>query len=97
MFFSSGLSARAMDMQAFARAIERIVRRPVIDNTGLAGHFDFDLAFAPEPDGPATTAPDASAPAFATALREQLGLRLDSSRAPVDVLVVDSVQAPKEN
>ena len=98
MFFPSGLSARAMDMYAFTLAIERFVRRPVIDKTALTGRFDFDMTFAPELfDGPAPTAPATNAPAFPTALREQLGLRLESSRAPVDVLVVDAVQAPKEN
>lgn len=97
MFFSSGLTARAMDMYAFALAIEHIVRRPVIDKTGLTGRFDFDMAFAPEFEGPPPAAPAGSAPSFQTALREQLGLRLEGGRAPVNVLVVEEVQAPKEN
>jgi uncharacterized protein (TIGR03435 family) len=97
MFFSSGLSARAMGLDAFAVAIERIVRRPVIDRTGLTGRFDMDMTFAPEFDGPATTAPAGTAPAFATALREQLGLRLEGDRAAMTVLVVDRVERPREN
>jgi uncharacterized protein (TIGR03435 family) len=97
MIFSSGLAARAMDMSAFALVIERVVHRPVIDKTGLEGRFDIDMTFAPEFDGPEPTSPTGNAPAFTTALREQVGLRLESTRAPVNVLVVDTVQSPKEN
>ena len=97
MIFSSGLSARSMDMYAFGLVIERFVQRPVVDKTGLTGRFDFDMTFAPEFDGPAPAAPTSTAPSFQTALSEQLGLRLEGGRAPVDVLIVDAVQTPKEN
>jgi uncharacterized protein (TIGR03435 family) len=101
-----------MDMVAFSIALERIVRRPVNDKTGLQGTFDFDLTYAPEtldtpvgsgivggpaggppPGGPASQ----GGPSLLEALRNQLGLRLEGGRAPVDVLVVDSVQQPTEN
>ena len=96
MFFPGGLSARSMDMFAFAIALERAMRRPVIDKTRLEGRFDLDVTFAPELDGPPVAAA-ASLPALPTALREQLGLRLESGREPVSVLVVDHVQAPSDN
>ena len=112
MFFPGGMSVRAMDMVAFSSALERIVRRPVSDKTGLQGTFDFDLLYAPEtleaPAGstvvgataggppPAGPASQSGASLF-DALRDQLGLRLEGGRAPVDVLVVDNVQPPTEN
>jgi uncharacterized protein (TIGR03435 family) len=82
-----------------ARALESVVGRPVVDETGLTGTFDIDVQWVPEPgvdariQGPLVTAPAASGSIF-TALQEQLGLRLESARGPVDVLVVDSVSRP---
>jgi uncharacterized protein (TIGR03435 family) len=71
-----------------------------MDRTGLAGTFDVVLVFNPEgtlelplPPG-ARARLDPNAPSIFTALREQLGLKLDSGRGPVEVLVVDSVQRP---
>jgi uncharacterized protein (TIGR03435 family) len=98
MFFPGGLSARKMDMSAFAVALARMVRRPVVDRTALTGAFDFDMSYSLDSDGaPPSTGSGNSAPALPTALKEQLGLRFESSRAPVDVLVVDRVQQPADN
>jgi uncharacterized protein (TIGR03435 family) len=71
------------------------VDRAVIDRTGLDGQFDFSLEFA-IPVASAETQPtvDVSGPSLATALREQLGLKLESTRGPVDVLVIDRVERP---
>src|SRR5438477_352566 len=68
------------------------VDRAVIDRTGLDGQFDFSLEFA-IPAASAETQPtvDVGGPSLATALREQLGLKLESTRAPVDVLLIDRV------
>jgi uncharacterized protein (TIGR03435 family) len=63
-------------------------RRPVIDRTGLAGEFNFDVEFAPF-DG----AGDSAAPSLFTALQEQLGLRLETTKAPLDGLVIDRAAA----
>ena len=112
MFFPGGMSVRAMDIGAFSVALERIVRRPVNDQTGLHGEFDFDLTYTldsldapvvadgpggltagPAPRGPAVQ----GGPGLFSALREQLGLRLEGGRALVDVLVVDQVEQPTEN
>jgi bla regulator protein BlaR1 len=80
------------------------VGRIVEDRTGLTGAFDFDLEFAPESAGPpaAGAANDAAQtssdrPSLFTALEEQLGLRLQPLRAPVDVLVIDRLDPPTEN
>ena len=69
------------------------IDRPVLDRTGLKGSYAFTLKFAP----PQNTNPDPDRPPFMTALQEQLGLKLDATRAPVDVLVIDSVERPSEN
>ena len=69
------------------------IDRPVLDRTGLKASYAFALKFAP----PQSTNPDPDRPQFMTALQEQLGLKLESTRAPVDVLVIDSVERPSEN
>ena len=77
--------------------------RKVVNQTGLSGVFDFSIEFAPEM-GPGSQplagggAPDISAqPSIFTALQEQLGLKLESQKGPVDVLVIDHVEMPSEN
>jgi uncharacterized protein (TIGR03435 family) len=78
------------------------VGRTVVDKTGLSGRFDFDLEFAPDqlPQGPplpgAPSPPpiDPNGPSIFTALQEQLGLKLESARGPVEVLVIDHVERP---
>ena len=69
------------------------VDRPVLDRSGLKGNYAFALKFA----APQNTNPDPDRPQFITALQEQLGLRLQAARAPVDVLVIDSVERPSQN
>jgi uncharacterized protein (TIGR03435 family) len=81
-----------------------LVSRPVIDKTGLAGLHDFRLTFAPESAGssllrllsPAPPPPpaDLNAPSLVAALQEQLGLKLESARAPVEVVVIDRFEKP---
>jgi uncharacterized protein (TIGR03435 family) len=74
--------------------------RLVIDKTGLKGEYDFNLQWLPEGESArdsALAAPDESWPSFFTALQEQLGLKLQSTKGPVDVIVVDSVEMPSEN
>jgi uncharacterized protein (TIGR03435 family) len=69
--------------------------RMVVDRTGLTGGWDFDLTFAPEQRGLAPgAAPVSDAPSFFTAIQEQLGLKLESTKGPVDVLVIESVEKP---
>ncbi len=71
------------------------------DKTTLAGAWDYELSFTGEARRGASQAAAArdpnEAPALFTALQEQLGLRLDSRRGPVDVLVIESATQPTEN
>lgn len=71
----------------------------MVDQTGLSGRFDFWMEFAPERPGPPNgdAPPPVEGPAFLDALREQLGLKLESTKAPLRVLVVDKVERPTEN
>jgi bla regulator protein BlaR1 len=75
--------------------------RPIIDKTGLTGRFDFTLEFARERRAPAgADSPVASDPIGPTpleALRDQLGLKLDSTKAAIPILVIDKVERPSEN
>jgi uncharacterized protein (TIGR03435 family) len=73
--------------------------RMVVDRTGLTGNWEFVLTFAAEqrgqpPPGVEVPAPDPNAPSLFTALQEQLGLKLESTKGSVDVLVIDSVEQP---
>jgi uncharacterized protein (TIGR03435 family) len=93
------ISARDIQMDTFAFLLMREVQRPVIDRTELTGRYDLDLNFLPD-SGPMMlngTAINADAPSLTTAVREQLGLRLDPTRAPLDVVVIDRVAAPTDN
>ena len=73
----------------------------MLDQTGLGGAFDFTLDWTPQLNGPtapgSTFQPDESGPTFLEALKEQLGLKLESQTGPVDVLVIDHVEQPSEN
>jgi uncharacterized protein (TIGR03435 family) len=98
-FLPGHLSIRSVDMPAFAFALwQRIVRRPVLDRTGLNGRFDVDLTYWSEFERiNGAPAPENGAPSIFTAVREQLGLTLESTRGPVDVLVIDRVERPTDN
>lgn len=81
--------------------LSQFTQRVVVDRTGLNGSFDIDLSFTPErmPQGPPPPgAPplniDPNGPSLFTALQEQLGLKLESEKAPVEVLVIDHVERP---
>jgi uncharacterized protein (TIGR03435 family) len=79
----------------FAFILSRILDRNVIDRTGLPGYYDISLDFARDivqrPDG-AEPPPNPDAPDIFRALREQLGLRLESAKGPVEFLVVEHAQ-----
>ena len=90
------LGGRTIDQ--IANALSQQLGRAVVNRTGLDGSFDADLDFAPMPPPGATDPPPPSdAPSIFTAIQEQLGLKLDSTRAPVDVLVIDQVEHPTDD
>jgi uncharacterized protein (TIGR03435 family) len=72
------------------------IDRPVVDRTGLAGLYDFWIEIAPQSSASASsdTEPDPNGPTVLEALREQLGLKLEPTTGPVDVLVVDHIEEP---
>ena len=73
--------------------------RYVVDKTGLTGRYDFELRWTPAstPEDTHAESPDSGAPSLFTAVQEQLGLKLEPTKAPVDVLVVDSAKPPTPN
>ena len=94
-FFGNGVF-----MAGIAAGLFQVVDRLVIDRTQLTGRFDFEVRYAEAPgigqpaDRPAAN-PDA--PSIFVAVQEQLGLKLEATRAPIDVVVVDSVRRPSAN
>lgn len=100
----TAIGGRKVTMEMFAVGLTNLynnVDRPVIDQTGLSGTFDYTLEWMPEPDGPmppdAKSQPDVGGPTFAEALRKQLGLKLLAEKAPIDVIVLDRVELPSAN
>jgi uncharacterized protein (TIGR03435 family) len=93
------ITAVGWSMDALTSALGPFVSRVVTDRTGRAGLFDFELKWTPDtmpqqpPDGPPLNI-DPNGPSIFTALQEQLGLKLESARGPVDVVVIDGVQHP---
>ncbi len=97
---SGQLTLRGQTMSALANVLTSLLDRVVVNQTGLAGGFDADALFNVE-GLPGMAAPPAgtdgsanTAPSLFTAIQEQLGLRLDSTQGPVDVLVIDKVERP---
>lgn len=96
------LPARYASMNEFASVLQRAtLERPVVDRTALAGRYDFDLEFAIDETiwGGALGkgSDDAGKPGLFTAIQQQLGLKLQATRGPVPVLVIDHAERPSEN
>jgi uncharacterized protein (TIGR03435 family) len=103
------ITANRTTLTDLANALSRVSDRPILDKTGLSGLFDFQLSFVPDssisgmagPIGagePSATLPlvDGAGPSIFSAL-QQLGLRLESAKYPVEILVVDHLERPSEN
>ena len=91
---------RGYSMARFAQLLMSQLQRPVVDQTGLTGGWNLELTYTP--DQPAvlngvTVTSDPDAPSLFTAVQEQLELKLESSRGPVDVLVIDRISRPTED
>lgn len=97
-------------MVQLSNALTRMpaVNRIVLDRTGLTGGYDFDLTWTPDqmppllaggppPGAPAFPPIDPNGPSLFAAVQEQLGLKLDSTKGPVDIVVVDSAEPPTED
>jgi uncharacterized protein (TIGR03435 family) len=100
------LTVRGATMQDFANLMQSaVLDRPVVDQTGLQGRWDFLLKWTPDESQfgglgakvpPPSDAADAPPP-LSTAIQEQIGLKLEARKAPVPVLVIDHVEPPSPN
>jgi len=107
-----GLSPASVEVQGgtldeFSKLLRPVLDRPVINKTGITGRFDIRVEFSREGtkmagmplmrDGvPAPASDPTDAPSIFTALQEQLGLRLESGKGPVEMLVIDHIERPTE-
>ena len=106
-FRPGNLPASNATMEEFAGVMQAHLDRPVVDQTGLQGRFDFQLQWTPDETqsdslrgpGPAPKPPELveTQPDLFTAIQQQLGLKLESTRVQTDVLVIDKVEKPSEN
>jgi bla regulator protein blaR1 len=104
------IEGQGSTMDNLAHVLSPTVGRTIVDKTGLTGNYDYTLHWTPDdapppmaggPDGarpPGENAPaDTSGPSLLTAIQEQLGLKLESEKGPVDVIVIDHIDKPSEN
>ena len=103
------LSGQGLPVTSLANMLSQELHHTVIDKTGLTGKYDFELNWTPDqgsdpmfkgPDSgqhSSDAAPDSSGPSIFTAVQEQLGLKLQSAKGPVETLVIDHVEMPSEN
>jgi uncharacterized protein (TIGR03435 family) len=85
------MQATKTSMKTLAINLSRLTNRTVIDKTGLSGEYDFALEWAPD------EAVGSDMPSLFTALRQRLGLRLESQRGPVEFIVIDRINKPSAN
>jgi uncharacterized protein (TIGR03435 family) len=96
------INGNAISMGQLANALNGRADRPVVDQTGLTGYFDVDFEWGEMQAGPSDQPPPQGShagddePIF-TALRNELGLKLESTRGPVEILVVDHAEHPTED
>jgi uncharacterized protein (TIGR03435 family) len=102
------LTIGGQTMAAFATNLSRFVGGIVVDKTALTGTYDIELSYAPDPGisptgrdlppgGPPPPPPTTDAPSIFAAVQEQLGLKLEPTKGPVDVLVIDSAEKPTQD
>jgi bla regulator protein blaR1 len=100
------LTVQSVGMDQIAHLFTQQTGRTVVDNTGLKGNYDFTLHWTPDQSAPALNGPGGgpdsttsseSGPSIFTAIQEQLGLKLESQKGPVEILVIDHVEKPSEN
>lgn len=91
------LTAQNYSMPLIASWLISAVRGPVIDKTGLTAKYDFKLQYSDQDAASSPSAQDASWPSIFTALQEQLGLKLQPARVPLETIVIDHIERPSEN
>jgi uncharacterized protein (TIGR03435 family) len=97
-------TAHEISMELLARNLAGLLSRPVADTTGIKGVFDLNLEWTPDevqspakPGGEAAEPPAPGGPSIFTALQEQLGLKLETQRTPVEMIVIDRIEKPTSN
>lgn len=87
------LRATNLPMDAFARRLSRNrdIGKVVVDKTGLTGRFDFELEWSP------VQAESGNHPSIFTAIQEQLGLRLEAAKVPLQAVIIDGAEKPSDN
>ncbi|HEY4840209.1 MAG TPA: M56 and DUF3738 domain-containing protein [Candidatus Acidoferrales bacterium] len=99
------VTAQAVPIGNLLRTLATAVGRPVLDKTSLTGLYDFTLTYAPDPSqlqglsggAPGAQPADPESPSVFTAVQEQLGLKLDSGKGPVEIIVIDHIERPSGN
>jgi uncharacterized protein (TIGR03435 family) len=94
------LAGTRLTMDTLVTVLSRQFECDVLNRTGLAGKYDFELDWTPEAGpcaAPAELAEPSVRPSIFTALQEQLGLKLESTKGPVEILIIDHVEKPSEN
>lgn len=86
----TGVTAKRLPMEVLTRFLSNQVGRTVVDRTGLTAHYNFKLVYSADMG-------DTTGPSIFTALQEQLGLKLESAKGPVEVVVIDRAEKPSEN
>jgi uncharacterized protein (TIGR03435 family) len=86
------LNGNGSDMATLASALSGMLGRSVVDRTGLKQFYDFAVTWTPDEEQA-----NAPGPSLFTAIQEQLGLKLESTKGPVEVLVIDHAEKPSEN
>jgi bla regulator protein blaR1 len=94
------IEARGAQLDALAQFLAVDLLRPVVDRTGLSAHYDFKLDWSPDLPGASGSGgrdagADTSGPTLLTAIQEQLGLRLESRKGPVETLVIEHAEKPE--
>jgi uncharacterized protein (TIGR03435 family) len=96
------ITGQNIPMETVIKLLSNQLDRLVVDRTGLAGNYDLELEWSPDASRPSADAAGAAAtepsgPSIFTAVQEQLGLRLEATKAPVDAIVIDALERPSEN
>ena len=108
---NGAIESKGTSIDSLIQALSPQVGRTIIDKTGLTGNYDYNLKWTPDnspppmaggpeggpPRGDAGSAPDAVGPSLFTAIQEQLGLKLEPQKGPVDVIVIDHIDPPSPN
>ena len=85
-------NAQSIDISQLIELLSAFVGRKVIDRTEFQGRFDINLEFSRD-----VSSTDTTTPSLLTLLQDELGLKVDSTKGPVDVLVIDHIERPAEN